>query len=219
MAMMNDQDKERIRREEIYRQEVRQEIAESAQRKTFRKRIWAFMNSPLGLWFLSTVAIGMLTWSYSQWQANEAREKEDQQHARRLYMEVVMRIKSVGNLLANAQNKEQFFGAMSILDNPTLGNLSFSIFPQFRNRSVRSLLWELALLDKAKELDRIESAIGAATQISERYQKTALELDSSSDLGEEPISKEEVEEVENLLNSILEWIYAPLSVPGLAGAR
>ena len=70
--MISDQDQERIRQEEIFRQEIRREIAESTPNKTLGEKIWAFLNSPLGLWFLSTIAIGVLTWSFSEWQARRA---------------------------------------------------------------------------------------------------------------------------------------------------
>ena len=47
--------------------------------KTSAQKAWDFLNSPFGLWLLTTIAVGFLSWSYSQWQAAEAREKETQQ--------------------------------------------------------------------------------------------------------------------------------------------
>ena len=145
----------------------------------------------------------MFTWSYSQWQANQARENEDRLQARRLHLEVVTRVRSVFNLLDNAQNAEHFFAAISILDNPKLGNFSSSVFPEFRNRPVRSLLWELSLIGEKRRRYVLPHAITAAEEISDEYQKAVLKLNSEPGFRDKPVPKEEDKKLRGLLLKIM----------------
>jgi len=60
---LTDAHRERIRLEEVFREEVRRSLDQS-KRKTGASRAVAFLNTPLGLWFLSTIAIGVFVWTY-----------------------------------------------------------------------------------------------------------------------------------------------------------
>ena len=199
--MISEQEKEKIRQEEIYRREIRQEIAKTAQRDTFTQKIWAFLNCPLGLWFLSTIAIGIISWSYSQWQANQVQIQEYQKQRRKLNMEVASRIQTFKNFLANAQNKEQLYYSISFLDDPEVDRFNLFIFPEFRKRSLRSLLWELNELVEKDEQADINEAILASEQLNDFYLKRLLDLDSSHNVGDEPAPKKEVDMLKRLVDT------------------
>jgi hypothetical protein len=69
--MLSDDDKNRIRQEEFYRQEVQQALErEKSQPKSGWGKFVAFLNTGVGLWLLSSVALGFITWSYTKWDTN-----------------------------------------------------------------------------------------------------------------------------------------------------
>ncbi len=76
---------DRIRMEEVYRQEIRQHLQQKAAPPPKSSKILQFLNSALGIWFLSTCIVGMITFFYGQHQARqkklEEREKEQRQVA------------------------------------------------------------------------------------------------------------------------------------------
>ena len=52
--MLNDIEKQKIREEEIFRNEIQNEIKSSKK----RRKLWKFLNSPFGLWILTTISVG-----------------------------------------------------------------------------------------------------------------------------------------------------------------
>ena len=71
--MLSKEDKDRIREEEIYRQEIRAEIEQKKERereksKYGRKKLWAFLNTAFGIWLLTTFIVGLGGWSFTKWQ-------------------------------------------------------------------------------------------------------------------------------------------------------
>src|SRR6266853_1536157 len=71
--MLSEVQKEAIRAEEIYRREVRQEEEHQKPLPSTGERAFAFLNSGLGLFLLSTVVVGVFSWSYGE--ISHAREK------------------------------------------------------------------------------------------------------------------------------------------------
>jgi hypothetical protein len=70
--MLSEEDKERIRREEQFRNEVRSAMAPRAAPRTAADKLWAAANSSFGLWFLSAVLVGGLGKLYADHQAQQA---------------------------------------------------------------------------------------------------------------------------------------------------
>src|SRR6266849_5483102 len=64
--MLTSDDRERIRAEEIFRSEVREQLASDPGDGKQGGPLWRFFNSPLGLWVLSSVALGAISWSISE---------------------------------------------------------------------------------------------------------------------------------------------------------
>ena len=67
--MLTDEDKARIREEEIFRDEVRKSLDD---KKSSRKGFGAVINSPIVIWLLSTVVIGLVSFGYTM--CNASRE-------------------------------------------------------------------------------------------------------------------------------------------------
>jgi hypothetical protein len=62
--MLTPEDQTRIRKEEIFRAEVRERLAADAARGA--SRLWKFVNTSFGVWFLSAVVLGGLSWLLSE---------------------------------------------------------------------------------------------------------------------------------------------------------
>ncbi|UII20846.1 hypothetical protein [Fulvivirga ligni] len=60
--MLNQSDKERIKAEEIFRNEVRKELEQGKKNSKF----WVFLNSSFGIFILSSVLIGGLSFGYKE---------------------------------------------------------------------------------------------------------------------------------------------------------
>lgn len=75
---INEERRLEILNEERYRVEVREIINRDAlnRKETNATRIWGFLNSSFGLWFLSAVLISGISWSYKEW--SEAQELDAQ---------------------------------------------------------------------------------------------------------------------------------------------
>ncbi len=58
--LLTEDDRNRIRAEEIFRAELREEFA-----KPKPSRWWTFLNSSFGLWFLGSVTLAGITWLYN----------------------------------------------------------------------------------------------------------------------------------------------------------
>jgi hypothetical protein len=59
-SLLTEDDRERIRADEAFRAELREEFAKPKQ-----SRWWMFLNSPFGLWFLGSVTLASITGVYN----------------------------------------------------------------------------------------------------------------------------------------------------------
>jgi hypothetical protein len=81
--MLTNDDKEKIKLEELYRIEICQQLKEKSHP---RSRVWLFLNSTFGLWLLSAILVtwaGML-YTQSQNRRSEALRKQETERAEEL---------------------------------------------------------------------------------------------------------------------------------------
>nr|WP_299385306.1 hypothetical protein [Allomuricauda sp.] len=142
--------------------------------------IWKYLNSALGIWFLSTVGVGLISFGYAKISYNlEEKTKRNQLIAKidteiesRLYQFKYKANRKTDSLTINnsfnnqlyRQNtngksiKEYWFQLKQSPDDGYIGY--YSVFPEFENRNLLSLLFELkALLRKNEEIKEIEEII------------------------------------------------------------
>jgi hypothetical protein len=82
LKLLRNSDKKRIYQEEAYRREVREQLAETNPPKTKESaKIWTFINSSFFLWFLSSVLIGIISFSYAKWDKQRELEREQRERA------------------------------------------------------------------------------------------------------------------------------------------
>ena len=155
--MLTDDEKARIRAEEIFRLEVSRELAASKPRRSPLERAWAFLNSSLGLWVLSSIVLAALTTAFAHYQSNREEQARKAELERRLDTEISSRISSsLAGLRLDKVRIEQgeryqpewiYSTAQSYLDNFFITDPSsrrdFSVYPDYQNRTFRSLVFEL----------------------------------------------------------------------------
>jgi hypothetical protein len=181
--MLSDDDKNRIRQEEFYRQEVRQALErEKSQPKSGWGKFVAFLNTGIGLWLLSSVALGFITWSYTKWDTNRIKARENRHTAEKVNLEISERLHRL--TMEVDEEYQQYVQAKRRSDLPlaaagivavTVSTINESpeqegtianVYPEFRSVSLVTLLHNLRDLNPESE-DDAKKAINALRNLSD----------------------------------------------------
>lgn len=145
--MLNDDVKQRIIEEEIFRDEIRTKLTNKLNSPSWRDTIWRLLNSAFALWFLSTVAIGSVIWMYSKWEEKRAILLKNAEIERQLKNEIGLRLSLFVSSLCAVEERgydfESYSKALSLLNQPN--------FPEIGPRSLSSMAWELSTLVPGKK--------------------------------------------------------------------
>jgi hypothetical protein len=167
--MLSSEEKNRIRAEEVFRQEVRRELSTKKDGK-----LLTFLNSALGIWLLSTIVVGLLSWSYTVWRDSRASASQTAETIRRLDAEIASRIHFLQSYLPSVQKREDFWTALWMIEQPRDAHLTLTVFPEYNSRGLTSLLWELRTLTPELQKPPINAAIAGAQRLSrERVSRLA----------------------------------------------
>ncbi len=173
---MTDEERKEIREEEIYRDEIRKSLSN---KKEQTNKIWQFFNSSFGIWFLSTIVIGLFTFFFNNYIQNQKEKAERAQKIQKLDLEIESRISQFWVHMESTTKKLNdttftlkegvgidsvriFWKAFknpscSVCENP----ISIAMYAEFERRSTVSLIIELSsLLDdepKHKKSDKFTS--------------------------------------------------------------
>ncbi|HEU0143373.1 MAG TPA: hypothetical protein VFQ47_01190 [Nitrososphaera sp.] len=94
--MLRNIDKKRIYQEEVYRYEVRAQLDKTVQKNNKAEgKIWTFVNSAFFLWFLSSVVIGGISFSYVKWEKQREIEREQRERAALAEQENIQRTRKL----------------------------------------------------------------------------------------------------------------------------
>lgn len=144
-----------------------------------RPSFLTFLNTPLGLWLLSGVAVSVLSFSYTSISERRRELRAEDELRKNLAYEITVRIETARSLLRAAEDhtgrglmqilpdtlraslehqpmsEEQLFKLSGIMDAPTtaIG------LPQFRDRSLRSLYWQLLPLLEGSERQIVQKKL------------------------------------------------------------
>ncbi|MCW3123373.1 MAG: hypothetical protein JWQ38_2865 [Flavipsychrobacter sp.] len=159
--MLTEIEKEKIRSEEIFREEVRKELATSEK----KSKTWMFMNSSIFLWFLSAVVIGLVSYFYNQYHQNLAVENQRLRRINQLDFEIENRVSDFWinlepfiNKATSPENGSISFNSTFNMDtlqcfwkafkNAPIVNPKFStiVYEEFDKRTTPSLMFELSSL-------------------------------------------------------------------------
>ena len=82
--MLTPEQKAAIRAKEVFRAEIRNEIASAGRHQQRRRKLWDVLNSSLVIWFLTSVVVAAISWTIS----DAALNRERRETQRRLKWEV-----------------------------------------------------------------------------------------------------------------------------------
>ncbi len=193
--MLTDEEKNRIKYEEIFRQEIRLQLEGNNKPSSTWKKVWAIINTSFGIWLLSTIVVGLFTWSYARWEQDRTKQSQRNEVIRKLDIEISSRISSIKSSLNNVSTLYTYVRIMRSLGKPEeFGPISEIIFPEFQNRGLISLMFELLQLvstdieksrinEALKALQRV-SAINYEDRLMSKSDKEPLTLNERNDLKE-----------------------------------
>jgi hypothetical protein len=146
-------------------------ILPSEDKTAFPKTLWAFVNSSFGLFFLSSVVVGLLSFSYTQW-----RDYKTSQHSiEQLDLEIALRLHTMDRMCGSAENRR--YSNFVNIDAVVRGDPKPSfyvrkpLFNTFENKNLTTLLWQLYLLVPSGKRGDIRGAIRGASDIIERMRQ------------------------------------------------
>ena len=165
-------------------QKMEKIMARIQTRKVRFQQFWLFLNSAFCIWFLSAVVLGSITFFYSQY---TSARKEDEQR-RLIIHRLDTEIKSRLYYIAEQSNPDKFdvenFKNMLLsIENPEHSKYPIGVFPEFKKRNMRALLWELHTAVSKDAKPAIKKALDAAFELRELYEKK-INFDISAEAGE-----------------------------------
>jgi len=194
--MLLEEEKNRIRAEEIFRYEVRREIEARRPKDSGGKRLWSLVNSTFGVWLLSSVVLGGLTFAYTMYQQQSAEKMRKAQAERRLKEEISGRVSNgLATMRQNGRRIERgeqgrtmvavYNEAISFLNNRvTYDSYSydFSTYPEYKERNFQSLTIELGTLAGQSRLAALRASYDQLADLSDEAEKeTVFHKDTSLD--------------------------------------
>jgi hypothetical protein len=144
--VLTEETKKKITEEEIFRDEVRKSlIGKKEANSSVRTKVWEYLNTNFTIWFLSTVVLGLAGWGYAKWQTSV--QNADQIY--KLDSEITARITSYERLVENRYKvyaKDPTNSPQTPLapaNDLLLAPNEKMVQPEFANRNLKSLLFEL----------------------------------------------------------------------------
>ncbi len=149
---LSEDDRARLRAEEVFRHEVRSELEHSRKQPGRVERLLKFLNQPVILWLLSSVVVGLITWQYTRWEERQAQQRQVQAEVRNLDLEIHGRLRRAADRLSSARDIVGVREAIRMLDMPS------GMFPEMGQRNMENLLISLIWLMPVGQTEPLESA-------------------------------------------------------------
>jgi hypothetical protein len=175
--MLTHQEKERIKDEETFRDQVRRELDSRLQRPSKTQRLWVLLNTSFALWFLSTVVVGVATWAYSTRQETSKSVMRDQETLQKLDTEIAGRLQTCIYFIEGAKLKLEartdymnrpmlFLNVVGCLDNDQSGGT----YEQFTRRKFPTLILEAQRLVPTSGRPTLRAALDAYYELRKAAQ-------------------------------------------------
>ncbi|MBV9928532.1 MAG: hypothetical protein JOZ96_26185 [Acidobacteria bacterium] len=169
--MLTEDDKKRIREEEVYRQEVRRELEAEKPGPSGGQRLWEVFNKPLVLWFLSTILVGFISWMYASREAQNKELSQRTEAIRKLDREIRNRVGGSLKYLDKPQQGHQplppydvFDGVLLSLDKNN-GEYAASLYPEYKDKGFQALVTDLKGLVGDDEQADLEKALATYDEL------------------------------------------------------
>lgn len=153
--MLTDEEKTKLREEEIFRSEVRASLIE---RPRGLARVMKSLSTPLGIWFLSSVVLGFGSFWYNEFTASKEASRVRNEKIRRLDNEIHYRLTEFRNLGHQVGIKK----AVEYLESP---QPSHYVFTENEKRPLSAVLWELHELVPREEKSPIFAAYSTTLKL------------------------------------------------------
>lgn len=163
--MLTDEEKKRINAEEVFRKEVQDSL-----KKEKEGKIWQFLNSSFGIWLLSSVVLGLVTFSYQQYEDTSTETKQEKKEIAALDAEIGGRLRYLNTQAASIKtcgDYASFIG--SIIENANYSQEVYSVTKDFEGQSFRALLTRLRALvatDRDRK-DEVKRALDGLDEIQQ----------------------------------------------------
>ena len=183
-SMLNPSDRDRIRAEEIFRDEVRREL-EKNRPKSVAGRMWDLVDSAFGRWAVTTVLAGLATWAFTTCRDSGRAEQARLAAIRRLDTEIATRLDRLTIRLPMLRTTRQFANALDALDRPAGNLFASNAFPEYLGRSLLSSLRELREAVKDPERIGVDKALRASSlpaRIGAQYAAGSVDLQGLREL-------------------------------------
>lgn len=154
--MLTEEQKSTIRAEELYRDQVIKELDDHRPEETRPTRFWKFLNSSFGIWLLSTCVVGITTFTFTLISEGQKGNAVRKHVIERLDTEIAARLHAL-----DIEDYKVTSDSFLTLEVPKQSVFPSGIFREYRDRSFRSLLYELHSLVTSDEKTQIKEAISS----------------------------------------------------------
>ncbi len=172
---LSDAEKERIRLEEVYREEVRKALAGAGSSYEGSLKV---LNSPFILWLLSSVVLAAVPYAYTSYRGAREKRRARTEKLERLLTDLGTR---VVRARADLDGWEKGKVAWGVLENAQ------GAFPEYKERDFLSLVTELSIFLPGDQVPK---------QLGESWRKMLQEPKASD--------RQEVEQLLNTLEDLIE---------------
>lgn len=177
--MITDEQAKAIREEEELRYVVRREIeTRFAEPQTRLTRVFTFLNTSVGAFLLSTVLIGMITYFHSELSVTLTRRAERADRLRKVGLEVANRLQEISRMEKRfdghyrAVVRTAFDGFRSgDTQNESYKLYYAAMFPELRERTLKSLVYELIDLSDKKEATQFRALLPTVQGLRDFYDR------------------------------------------------
>jgi hypothetical protein len=151
--------------------------------------VWDFINSSFGIFLLSSVFLGLLSFSYQQWRERTVRDKRADQ----LKIEIALRIQAMEQMTMGKDNNRysNFVNISKVMDGDSKASFYVRkpLFNEFDNKNMTSLLWQLYLVVPSSQRDMVRQAISEVDAISKEIRE--IRYTAANELPDRPKAKNE----------------------------
>lgn len=189
--MLTEEKKQEILQEEKFRLQVQQELKTG--KKNENDKVWEFLNSNFGIWLLSSVIVGIVTWGYTQATNKMEQLKKYETVIRKYDVEISSRIKDYKSAVLHLKQNGDYYNSNNIL--LISGHYTF---PEFQNLPLRTILLEqLVLVHNDRELE-VKKAIEALDKIASLAKNSPIGVDR--EVWQGPIDKSLVKNSKEIIS-------------------
>jgi hypothetical protein len=130
--------------------------------------LWGFANSSFGIFLFTSVLLGLVSFSYTRWQAYEG----DRRTIEQLDLEIALRLDATDKMASSKENIR--YSNLVNINDVINGAVKSSfyvrkpLFNEFENKSLTTLMWQLYLLVPLGDKNEIKDKIRKVNDIMDR---------------------------------------------------